>query len=119
VDAHAFDAAIIFGVMHHLPDGKVRDLLRLAAYGLRPGGRLVTMDPCRLPDMSVVERMAVRYDRGMFIRELSEYEALVTAEFESVSHSVRAMARVPLRAAVFVCEAGSSEPTRRQAQHLD
>jgi len=107
VDADAYDTVIAFGVMHHLTDGQVRELLRLAAHGLRPGGRLVTMDPCRLPDMNIVERLAVRYDRGACIREASDYEALVKAEFPSATYSIRAMARVPSRAVVFVGEAAA------------
>ncbi len=105
IAAHAYDVALAFGVMHHLPDEAVRQLLQIAAEGLKPGGRLVTMDPCRLPDMNLIEKLMVKYDRGCYIREVADYASLMKSTFHSVQHTVKAMANIPSRAVVFDCGA--------------
>jgi SAM-dependent methyltransferase len=111
ITAREYDIAIAFGVMHHLPDEDVCELLKFAAGGLRQGGRLVTMDPCRLPDMNVLEKLLVKYDRGCYIREVSGYATLVKSAFHSVKYVVKAMTNLPARPVVFECGAPFTEST--------
>lgn len=46
VAAHErFDIALLMGVLHHLDDDEASDLAGLLRSALRPGGRLITLDP--------------------------------------------------------------------------
>lgn len=80
-----FDVAVARGVLHHLDDDQVISLAAAAANVLRPGGRLVTLDPCMLANQRRVAREFASRDRGQNVREPEEYRALVAEVFEEVS----------------------------------
>jgi SAM-dependent methyltransferase len=64
-----FDLAISFGVLHHLDDAGAHAMLGLACRIVRPGGRLVTIDPCYVPNQSRIARFLNDHDRGRHIRD--------------------------------------------------
>ena len=76
-----FDIVIATGVMHHLDDPIVLSLLQLSKKALKPGGRLVTYDPGKYEDMSLLEKFFVKYDRGRSIRFEREYASLISQVF--------------------------------------
>jgi len=82
--ARDFDLAISIGVLHHLDDVLSRALVDLARAHLRPGGRLVTLDPVLVTGQHPVARGLAKRDRGSFVRSPDEYEAIVRGHFESV-----------------------------------
>ena len=82
--AGAFDLVIAVGVLHHLDDPGAQTLVDLARSHLRPGGRLVTLDPVLVPGQNPLARALAMRDRGDFVRSPSEYAALASARFESV-----------------------------------
>lgn len=79
-----FDLAIAVGVLHHLDDFGARTLVDLARDQLRPGGRLVTLDPVLVAGQHRVARALALRDRGDFVRSPEGYLALATGRFESV-----------------------------------
>ena len=82
--AGAFDLAIAIGVLHHLDDSGAQTLVDLARNQLRPGGRLVTLDPVLVAGQNPIARALAMRDRGNYVRSPSEYGALAHARFESV-----------------------------------
>jgi SAM-dependent methyltransferase len=62
------DVAVAIGILHHLDDGLASQLLRSIAHALKPGGRLITVDPCFHPKQSRLRRFIVSKDRGMHVR---------------------------------------------------
>jgi cyclopropane fatty-acyl-phospholipid synthase-like methyltransferase len=100
-----FDAVLAVGVLHHLDDRQASDLFRLANEALRPGGRVVTFDPCRTDDDSRLVRFVLNHDRGRGVRRPQEYARLAATAFERVESSVfPAEVRIPYTANVLVCE---------------
>ena len=72
-----FDVAYAFGVLHHIPDALARSLIEGAMRRLKPGGRLVTIDPTLLDTgQGAVSRFIVSSDRGEHIRTPDEVAAL-------------------------------------------
>jgi hypothetical protein len=69
--------------MHHLDDPIVVSLLKLSKLALKPGGRLVTYDPGKYENMSLLEKFFVKYDRGRSIRFESEYAGLIKQVFKN------------------------------------
>ena len=63
-----FDLVIAAGVLHHLSDAEALELLHLAAARLRPGGRLITLDPCLIGNQNRVARWFALGDRGRCVR---------------------------------------------------
>src|SRR5205085_8282384 len=50
------DIAVAIGIFHHLDDDLASKMLTATATALRPGGRLITVDPCFHPDQPALQR---------------------------------------------------------------
>jgi 2-polyprenyl-3-methyl-5-hydroxy-6-metoxy-1,4-benzoquinol methylase len=90
-DEHAGVAhlAIAIGVLHHLDDVDVTSLYQTAYEVLRPGGRLVTIDPTFAPGQSWLSRFLVSTDRGRNVRTPREYVQLTSGVFPEPIVTVR------------------------------
>lgn len=106
-EPNSFDIALAMGVLHHLDDSEARDLLHLAHAALRPGGRLVTIDPCVGEGQSSLARYIVLRDRGQHVRGRGACEALASRVFASTSSYVRHdLLRIPYTLLVLECSKG-------------
>jgi len=76
-----FDLVVSLGVLHHLDDTAVTNLLRTAATLLKPGGRFMSLDPARTTPQHPVARLLVSLDRGRHIRHPHHYLSLATPVF--------------------------------------
>lgn len=84
-----FDLVLATGVLHHLDDERACSLFDLAHLALRPGGRLITLDGCYVPEQSSIARWMLDKDRGKFIRPRSEYTRLAARRFPELESFVR------------------------------
>ncbi len=99
----SFDLAVAKGVLHHLDDDIARGLFDEAAAALKPGGRLVTIDPTFADGQSPIARFLASRDRGQNVREPAAYESMASPEFASVEVTVHHdLLRVPYSHAVVV-----------------
>lgn len=100
----AFDIVLALGLLHHLDEEEARDLFRLAAAALRPGGRMITNDGCYMERQSAIKRYLLSRDRGRFVRTLPQYEALAHTEFQNVTSHIREdVLRIPYTHLIMVC----------------
>ncbi|MEN6326637.1 MAG: class I SAM-dependent methyltransferase [Syntrophomonas sp.] len=91
-----FDRVIAIGVLHHLDDANAGNLFELAQKALKPGGRLITIDPVFLAGQPWLEHFLVSKDRGNYVRYDGEYRRLVPQGFQDVQTSIRqGMLRMP------------------------
>jgi len=88
-DLPDFDVAMAYGVLHHLNDDEVVKLCELARGVLKPGGKLVTCDPCFAEGQSRIGHFIASRDRGRNVRTPKETEALVSQVFDIVKTEVR------------------------------
>lgn len=84
-----FDIALALGVLHHLDDNLVEDLFRDTSRLLRPGGRMVTVDPCYVDGQSSIARFLIDNDRGKNVRDPGRYRELAMPYFENIDAQVR------------------------------
>jgi SAM-dependent methyltransferase len=75
----AMDIAVAYGLLHHVDDVTAAGLLSAVAAALKPGGRLITVDPCYHPSQSAITLFVVSHDRGRHVREFDHYRKLVAA----------------------------------------
>lgn len=75
-EAPTYDLILVLGLLHHLEDEEVRRLFADAAMRLRPGGRLLSLDPCLRPGQPWLAGWLIRHDRGQNVRTLDGYRAL-------------------------------------------
>jgi len=89
------DIVLALGLLHHLDDEMAIAVLSLAAQALKPGGRLLTFDPCFDPEQNLVSRFLVGIDRGQNVRTREGYEYIASAVFEFPHIEVRHRAWIP------------------------
>lgn len=98
-----FDVVMANGLIHHLNDHEVENLCRISIEALRPGGRMITHDPCYSDQQSRLARYAISNDRGQNVRTSEQYAALLRPFFSGVELSVRHdMANIPYTHAIMV-----------------
>lgn len=91
----AFDIVLATGVLHHMDDAVAMEFLHLARTALKPGGRLVTIDPVYASGQSRLAKFFIDHDRGRNVRESGAYEALVRRQFTDIRILVRHKKWVP------------------------
>ena len=89
------DIAMASGVLHHLDDVTARAMIGLVGSALRPGGRLVTIDPCRVADQPRLAVILVDHDRGRHVRTAQAYRDLLAPHGHVETQVVFDMLRVP------------------------
>jgi SAM-dependent methyltransferase len=100
----SFDLVMANGLLHHLDDATAAHLMDVAARALKPGGRLVTLDGCRVPGQSRFARFMLNMDRGKFVRHEAGYVGLARARFSRVESHVRHdLMRLPYTHIILVC----------------
>jgi SAM-dependent methyltransferase len=90
-----FDVVLALGLLHHLDDESAVRVLRLASQALKPGGRVLTVDPCLESGQNPIARFLVSKDRGQNVRIRKEYAALASTVFESPRVTVRHQRWIP------------------------
>jgi SAM-dependent methyltransferase len=91
-----FNIVTVLGIIHHLDDTAARGLFRGAAQALKPGGRVVTIDPALTAPQSAWARAVIARDRGQNVRSPAEYEWLAAEWFAEVRSTTRSdLLRIP------------------------
>jgi SAM-dependent methyltransferase len=98
------DVAVLIGVLHHLNDDLARTLTKAIADCLKPGGRLVTADPCYHEGQSPLQRFIVGNDRGMHVRPFEQYARLCVLPLSPVTTSLQS-GHLPFPHSICVMEA--------------
>lgn len=105
--AHALapaDIAVAIGILHHLDDDLASAMLRATANALKPGGRLITADPCFHSEQSAIQHFVVSHDRGMHVRPYDRYIELAGAVFPK-SKAAFQRGHVPFPYSICIIEA--------------
>ncbi len=82
LESQSFDAALVAGVFHHLPDMLVRTMVGELHRVLRPGARALVMEDVPPPDRWNLAGHAMHWlDRGGYIRSDADYRACFAVGF--------------------------------------
>lgn len=98
-----FDVVLALGLLHHLDDSLALVVLQLAHEALKPGGRLLSVDPCLDPSQNAVARFLVRNDRGQNVRNKEGYKALAVKAFVSIRIIVHNQTWIPYTHCLMEC----------------
>lgn len=99
----SYDLVLAVGVLHHLDDEAVLQLLRLAKAALKAGGRLVTIDPCFDHAQNPIARFLVSKDRGQNVRSAGQYRELAFNVFDQVAGEVKHRTWIPYTHWIMEC----------------
>jgi 2-polyprenyl-3-methyl-5-hydroxy-6-metoxy-1,4-benzoquinol methylase len=83
-----FDIALSVGVLHHLNDAEVGQLLHRAWQALKPGGVLVTVDGSFVRGQNPLAYALLKMDRGRYVRSPEAYEKLLKTYFPRIEAEV-------------------------------
>jgi SAM-dependent methyltransferase len=103
-DLPRFDVVLALGLLHHLDDLTAVSTIKIAFKVLKPGGKLLTIDPCLEPSQNRIARYLISHDRGRNVRDRAGYEALVTLCFKNRQIVVRHRAWVPYTHCLMKCQ---------------
>jgi hypothetical protein len=70
---------------------------------LKPGGRLVTNDPCYTENQNFISHFLVSRDRGQNVRKLADYPLLAKSTFASAIANVKHWAFIPYTRCTMEC----------------
>lgn len=98
-----FDVVLAIGLLHHLDDPLAISVMRLAHQALKPGGKLLTVDPCLDPSQNAMAGFLVRHDRGQNVRNKLGYSALAANVFVNASVEVRHQRWIPYTHCIMEC----------------
>lgn len=109
IDPQSFDICVAKGVLHHLDDATAGALFDISSRALRPGGRIITMDPVFADGQSRIARFLASRDRGQNVRTADGYRSLAEPYFAHIDATVRHdLLRVPYSHALMECARPSS-----------
>ena len=97
------DIVLAFGVLHHLDDETAQTLVSLAHRALKPGGRLVTVDPCFEIGQNKLARFLISRDRGQNVRTRIQYEQLAKTVFPNTKAVIRHQSWIPYTRCLMEC----------------
>jgi SAM-dependent methyltransferase len=97
------DVVLAIGLLHHLEDEEAAGLIELAFSVLKPGGRLLTVDPCLTPSQNPISRFLINNDRGQNVRNEKGYAKLVSENFDSFSTDVVHQRWIPYTNCFMTC----------------
>jgi len=80
-DITKIDIVVIKAVLHHLSDEQISGMLEKLKNIMSPGGVLITLDCAFFPKQNPISRMLVSLDRGMFVRKVDHYRAVLRKNF--------------------------------------
>ncbi|WP_392538303.1 class I SAM-dependent methyltransferase [Legionella sp. 227] len=89
------DVVLAIGLLHHLDDDTLIKMLRLAFSALKPGGRLITLDPCFVKNQNPIAKFLIAHDRGRNVRTEKGYAELVSKVFPSFEIQIQHKKWIP------------------------
>ena len=91
-----FDIILMSGLLHHLSDQEVLEVMKASMALLKTGGRIITLDGVRTKDQGWIEKLILDLDRGKHVRDLEGYWCLAKQTFPSATAvKTREFLRIP------------------------
>lgn len=78
------DIILCAGVFHHLNDDEALEVMKFGYMSLKKGGRLLSFDPCWIPNQGVLSKWIISKDRGKNVRTEEGYRAIAITQFNDI-----------------------------------
>ena len=103
-----FDIVTANNILHHLDDKEVTELFEIAKHALKPGGRLITCDGCKIKNDNIISKLMLFFDRGKYVRKPKQYTALASKLFNNVNYIIRNdLSNIPITGIIIECKKDS------------
>lgn len=84
----SFDTVFLIGVLHHCSDEETYKMLMYAFRKMKKGGRLLSLEPVYTGNQNKLELSIMKYDRGKFIRNITDYQKHISKVFLNCRYEV-------------------------------
>jgi len=88
-DLGRFERILVLGVLHHLNDDEIKNLVRSLSKCLAKDGRRVTLDNSIIKGQHPIARFLAKADRGRFSRSPEHYRRLLESSFHVDGEFIR------------------------------
>lgn len=99
-----FDYVLLLGILHHLNDKEIKDLLILVKKILKKKGNIITEDPIFLQKQNPIAKFIIKMDRGNNVRKRKEYINLIKKSFKKTTSKIYHQKFIPYTWFVMVCK---------------
>ena len=99
-----FDFVLLSGVLHHVDDETVIQILKLAKKALKPKGRVVAIDGCLVDGQNPIARFLINHDRGQNVKTEEGYRQLAMNVFNDVETTISHSVWIPYTLCYTVCK---------------
>ena len=98
-----FDFIIFFGILHHLSNKEVYEILKLCKKIMKKNSKLLTEDPIFLENQNPIAKFLIKKDRGLNVRKKREYLALLKNHFKKIKNKVTHQYFIPYTWITTIC----------------
>tara|TARA_B100001093_G_scaffold408770_1_gene397684 strand:+ start:1741 stop:2355 length:615 start_codon:yes stop_codon:yes gene_type:complete len=98
-----FDFIIFFGILHHLSNKEVHEILKLCKKLMKKNSKILTEDPILLEKQNVIAKFLIKKDRGLNVRKKREYIELLKKHFKKIKNKVTHQYFIPYTWFTTVC----------------
>ncbi len=98
-----FDLVIACGLLHHLDDAQANHMMKLAYEGLKPNGRMITIDPCYVYGQNLIARFLISKDRGQNVKDQAGYQHLAVDVFSKIKIHIKNKSWIPYTHCIMEC----------------
>ena len=67
------DTVILFGILHHINNDEVYELLKNIKLSLKNKYKIIVLDPVYVDDQNLIAKFLIKNDRGKFVRSSQKY----------------------------------------------
>ena len=99
-----FDHILLFGILHHLDDEEVNNLLRITKKVLKREGNIITEDPILVDKQNIFSKFIIKMDRGSNVRNKKEYTNLIKKFFKKIDSKIYHQTFIPYTWFVMNCK---------------
>ena len=78
-----FDYVLLMGILHHLKNDQILDLLKILKKILKKKGSIITLDPLYVKNQNFFAKFLISHDRGKNIKTKNEYLKILKLFFKN------------------------------------
>ena len=83
-----FDYIILFGIIHHLNNKKVCQILNLCKKLMKKNSKMLTEDPILIDNQNILAKFFISKDRGLNVRNKEQYLRLLKTNFNNLRSNI-------------------------------
>lgn len=90
-----FDFILLFGLIHHLSNDKLHQLLPVIKKVMKKNGKVITCDPIYVKNQNYISKFLIKNDVGENVRNKNAYLKLLKKYFKKIKYNIKKQVLIP------------------------